>query len=92
MFENQELTNDEDFMEMAMIIAFPRKRKMFLERPNHFTKWRDKQFFNRFRLPKKCVYFMLNYIKEHISSSTRYSIQVYMLNSTRKYNEIILSV
>jgi hypothetical protein len=39
-----DVTDDEDFVELAILVAFPRKR-MFLERPNHFTKWRDEQFF-----------------------------------------------
>lgn len=44
--EESNVTDDEDFVELAILLAFPRKRKMFLERPNHFTKWRDEQFFN----------------------------------------------
>lgn len=64
------MTDDEDFMELALLVAFSRKRKMFLERPNHFTKWRDEQFFNRFRLPKNTVYFILDHIKERIASPT----------------------
>ncbi|CAI6370596.1 unnamed protein product, partial [Macrosiphum euphorbiae] len=39
--DDHNLTDDEDFIELAVIVAFPRKKKMFLERPNHFTKWRD---------------------------------------------------
>jgi len=64
------MTDDEDFMELALLVAFPRKRKMFLERPNHFTKWRDEQFFNRFRLSKNTVYFILDHIKERLASPT----------------------
>jgi len=30
------MTDDEDFMELALLLAFPRKKKMFLERPNPF--------------------------------------------------------
>lgn len=46
------MTDDEDFMELALLLAFPRKRKMFLERPNHFTKWRDNSFLIVFAFPK----------------------------------------
>lgn len=61
MFENQNLIDDEDFMELALLISFPRKRKMFLERLHNFTKWRDDRFFNRFLLFKHSVYFILDY-------------------------------
>ncbi|XP_050065881.1 putative nuclease HARBI1 [Aphis gossypii] len=64
------MTDDEDFMELALLVDFPRKRKMFLKRPNHFTKWRDEQFFNRVRLSKNTVYFILDHIKERIASPT----------------------
>lgn len=73
--QDQDLTDDEDFVEFAMLVAFPRRRKMFLQRSNHFVKWRDDQFFNRFRLSKNSVYYVLDHIKERISSPTnRYSI------------------
>jgi len=41
---------------LALLITFHRKRKMFLERPDVFTKWRDVQFFNRFRLSERSVH------------------------------------
>lgn len=76
-YEEDYITDDDDVMELAVIVAFPRKKKMFLERPNHFTKWRGEQFFNRFRLSQPTVYFILNHIKERISSPTnRYSIYI----------------
>lgn len=77
MSDDENLTDDEEFMELALIIGFPRKRKTYLERPNHFIKWRDEQFFSRFRMSKNCVYFILDHIKENITSPTnRYSIQL----------------
>lgn len=76
MSEDEDFTDDEDFIELALIVAFPRKKKTFIERPNHFTKWRDEQFFSRFRLSKHTVYFILEQIKENITSPTnRYSIK-----------------
>ena len=45
MSDDENLTDDEEYMELALIIGFPRRRKMFLERLNHFIKWRDDQFF-----------------------------------------------
>lgn len=76
MCDDENLTDDEEFMEVALIIGFSRKRKKSLERSNHFTKWRDEQFFSRFRLSKNSVYFILDHIKENITSPTnRYSIK-----------------
>ena len=44
MYEDEYFIDNEEFMELALIVVSPRKRKTFLERPNHFTKWRDEQF------------------------------------------------
>jgi len=44
MSEDEDFIDNEEFMELALIVVFPRKRKTFLKRPNHFTKWKDEQF------------------------------------------------
>jgi hypothetical protein len=36
MSDDKNLTDDEEFMKLVLIIGFPPKRKTFLERPNHF--------------------------------------------------------
>jgi len=68
--ESENMTDDEDFMEFALLIAFPRKKKVFHERPNHFQKWNQREFFARFRLSKLTTQYILGLIEDKISSPT----------------------
>lgn len=69
--ENLEnLTDDEDFLELVNIVRHPRAPRTFRERPDHFTKWNEVEFRNRFRLSKDIVKFVVNVISPSISSKT----------------------
>jgi hypothetical protein len=64
-----ELTDDEDFFELYQLVQHPRVRE------NHFTKCRDVEFKERFRLSKEVVQFVTEEVSEIISSQTeRYKI------------------
>lgn len=61
---------DDDFVRLAVIVAFPRRAKVIRERPDHFQVWRDDEFLHRFRLNKNTVKFILNIIESKIASPT----------------------
>ncbi len=69
---NEELTDDEDFMDVAVIIAFPRRRKVIRPRPDHFTIWRNDEFVDRFRLSKNTTWFLIDRLRNTISSPTNW--------------------
>jgi len=58
------------------IIAFvnrlgqKRKQRVFRNRTDNFLEWDENEFFNRFRLTKRCVNIVLNLITFKIQSST----------------------
>lgn len=59
-FDEDVLQNDSDFEDdefenMAILMAFPRRQRIFRPRIDHFTWWRDDEFFDRFRLSKNTV-------------------------------------
>lgn len=60
--EYHDLTDDEDFAEFINITEenIRRKSRVFRDRPNHFEKWSDDEFFDRFRLTKPTVQDILN--------------------------------
>lgn len=62
--------DDEDLFDLALIIAFPRRSKIIRPRINHFEKWLDQKFIDRFRLSKDTTLFVLDLIKDHISHPT----------------------
>lgn len=68
--QQEELTDDEDFLELIHHVLHPRAPKVYRERPNHFNKWNDKEFKSRFRLEKQVVAFIIDQISEEISSPT----------------------
>lgn len=57
-----EIEAEDDFVNMAELVAFPRRAKVFRKRPDHFQVWRDEEFLNRFRLKKDTVKFILRTI------------------------------
>ncbi len=62
-----------DFLELSLLISFARKRKVFRRRANHFRIWNDKEFYDRFRLSKYVVKYVLSLIEDKISTpTTRY--------------------
>ena len=62
--------DDEEFIDFGMMIAFPRIAKRIRERVDHFTFWRDSEFFFRFRLNKETVRYLVSLIQDKISSKT----------------------
>lgn len=74
-FDEDVLQNDSDFEDdefenMAILMAFPRRQRIFRPRIDHFTWWRDDEFFDRFRLSKNTVRFVVDMISDHICSCT----------------------
>lgn len=62
--------DDDDFLEFAALIAFPRRPQIYRQRPDHFTIWRENEFFDRFRMSKNTVRFILHLIENRIRSPT----------------------
>jgi len=60
----------DDFDHLVEIVAFPRRAKIILKRPDHFKVWRDDEFLNRFRLNKDTVKFLLRIIQPKLASQT----------------------
>lgn len=69
-FFDDDVSDDEDFEEFAVLVMFPRKRKKFQDRVNHFTYWDDDTFLQRFRLSKQCVMFITDEIRDKITPRT----------------------
>ncbi|KAL1500732.1 hypothetical protein ABEB36_006179 [Hypothenemus hampei] len=68
----EDLSDDEDILELVNIELFQnvRAQKVFRIRENHFQKWNDTEFFQRFRLSKNGVRFVLTYIANDIAHPT----------------------
>lgn len=62
--------DDEDILEYVHMINRPRRARLVRERPNHFEKWDDQDFFARFRLSKQTVRRLVTEIEEDIASPT----------------------
>ena len=69
-FENDSDFSDDEFDHMALIIAFPKRQRIFRPRIDHFTAWIDDEFFDRFRLSKNTVRFIVDLIGDKIKSPT----------------------
>ncbi|KAB0805355.1 hypothetical protein PPYR_02325 [Photinus pyralis] len=65
-----QLTDDEDFVELINLIAHPRRPKVYRNRANHFEIWDDDEFRARFRLSKEVVQFIVNEVRDEITSLT----------------------
>lgn len=63
-FEN--LTDDEDFLELFEIEAFPRAPRNFRQRENHFLMWNENEFRERFRLSKGTMGRIIDEIADEI--------------------------
>jgi len=61
---------DEEFENLAMLLAFPMRQRIFRPRTDHFTWWRDDEFFDRFRLSKSTVRYIVDMISDRICSRT----------------------
>jgi len=69
-FEPDSDIEDDDFNDLMVMIAFPRRQRNFRQRADHFTHWRDNEFFDRYRLSKTTVRFIINLIGDRICSRT----------------------
>lgn len=63
---------DEEFEDLALLVAFPRRQRIFRPRTDHFTWWRDDEFFDRFRLSKNTVRYIVDMISDRICSRTNW--------------------
>ncbi|CAI6357920.1 unnamed protein product [Macrosiphum euphorbiae] len=70
MYNNSSSEDASDFDQLTVMIAFPRNPRIFRHRKHHFTYWRDDEFFNRFRLSKNTVRFIVDLIGDRICSRT----------------------
>ena len=81
-------SEDEDFLELAVLVAFPRRAKHFIPRRNYFFELRDDLFFERFRLSKHVVMHVLDKFRHEISSPTnRYTFLSTKLGNAMPFNE-----
>lgn len=71
-FENDSDFDDDEFDHLALIIAFPRRQRIFRPRIDQFIAWRDDEFFDRFRLSKNTVHFLVDLIGDKIKSQTNW--------------------
>lgn len=62
----EDLTDDEDFLELIQIELFPRKPRTFREKIDHFEKWDESEFRERFRLSKDTVRLILEDINNDL--------------------------
>lgn len=69
-YEDDSDFEDEEFENLALLLAYPRQQRIFRHRTDHFTWWRDDEFFDRFRLSKDTVRFIVNLIEDRICSRT----------------------
>lgn len=67
---DEEITDDEDFVQLMLVVTFPRRKKVFRARPNPFQIYANQDFFDRFRLSKSTARFVLGLIETRISSAT----------------------
>lgn len=78
-FEDDTDFEDEEFENLAVLIVFPRRQKIFRTRINHFASWRDDEFFDRFRLSKSTVRFIVDLIGDHLKSRTDWYVNMLLL-------------
>ncbi|KAI4455638.1 hypothetical protein MML48_9g00001204 [Holotrichia oblita] len=67
---DDELTDDEDFLELVQHVRHPRAEHVFRERSNHYEKWNDEEFKARFRLSENVVRRIEDEIGDNITSVT----------------------
>lgn len=68
--DREELSEDEDFLELIHHHIHPRCAKVYRNRPNYFVDFNDREFKVRFRLEKEVVQFIIEQISDEISSNT----------------------
>lgn len=69
---DENITDDEDFLGLVNVVMNDgRMPRTFRERPDHFTKWKDNEFLQRFRLTKNTVTYIIETVSPAISSISR---------------------
>lgn len=63
----EELTDDEDLLQILNGFLHPRRPQIFRNRPSHFEIWSDIEFKCRFRLEKRTVRFLIDQISDEIT-------------------------
>lgn len=69
---NNQLTDDEDFMEIALLVAFSGRCKIIRQLPDHFEIQRDFQCVERFRLTENTVRFIVDKLRDTLFSPTNW--------------------
>ncbi|KAK7601909.1 hypothetical protein V9T40_009350 [Parthenolecanium corni] len=64
---DEDSSSEEELIELAMIVACPRRAKIIRKRVNYYEKWRGDEFIARFRMSKETTRFVLNLMGEHIA-------------------------
>lgn len=67
----QDLTDDEDFLELVEMELNQRVPRIFRQRPSNFEIWRDNEFLNRFRFSKPVVQFLIEKLNNNLAPVTR---------------------
>lgn len=73
---------DDEFHEIALMVLFPRRRKVFQRRRNYFEVLNDDEFFDRFRLFKSTVMFVIDKIRNQIWLVFEYSSYIQCIHKT----------
>jgi len=63
-------SDDESIIAFVTKLGQPRKNRVFRNRADNFLEWDENEFYNRFRLTKRCVNIVLDQITFKIQSST----------------------
>lgn len=63
-------SDDERVIEFVSRLGRTRKPRIFRKRADHFIEWDENEFYNRFRLSKRCVNTVLDLIAFKIESPT----------------------
>jgi len=67
---NNEISEDEDFVELINLIANERIPRIFRQRPDYFLCFRDFEFVERFRLSKQAILYVPDLIQSEIKHPT----------------------
>ncbi|KAI4462287.1 dde superfamily endonuclease [Holotrichia oblita] len=77
----EQLTDDEDFVELIRIVENRRAPKPFMQRRDHFNIWTEQEF-RRYRLSKDTVRFVIHEILNKIANNTA-SSQEHLFNESQ---------
>lgn len=68
---------NEESENRSVLVAF-RRQRIYRLRTDHFARWRDDEFFDRFRLSKRTVSYIVDLIRDRISSHTDWYVFTYI--------------